>query len=136
MFFGEIGEQFYSAFFQRILREQYHQNQMPQFQLSSITPKEIAKGYTARFIHTEHMTFSYLDVKAGSTIAEHSHPNEQVCHIFEGTFQLTVNGEEIIFKPGTVITIPPNVKHAGLAITDCKLMDVFYPVRDDYKKLI
>jgi quercetin dioxygenase-like cupin family protein len=82
------------------------------------------------------MTFSYLDVKAGSLIAEHSHEHEQVCHILEGSFQLTINGELTLFEPGTVITIPPNAKHSGLSITDCKLIDVFCPVREDYKNLL
>lgn len=108
---------------------------MQKITLSDRTPKEIAPGYSARFIHTENMTFSHLDVKAGSTIAEHAHPHEQVCHIFEGKFQLSIDGEPIVFEPGMVIVIPSNVKHAGLALTDCKLMDVFYPVRDDYKSL-
>ena len=109
---------------------------MAQIELSFITPKEIAPGYFARFVHTNNMTFSHLEVKAGSVIAEHSHMHEQVCHNFEGTFLLTVDGEEITFKPGTVITIPPNVKHGGVAVTDCKLLDVFYPVREDYKNML
>lgn len=104
--------------------------------LTTIPPKEIAPGYFARFIHTDNMTFSHLDVKAGSTIAAHAHIHEQVCQILEGTFQLTINNEPVIFQPGTVITIPSNITHSGLAITDCKLIDVFYPVRTDYKNLL
>lgn len=108
---------------------------MQQINLQEITPKEIAPGYSARFIHTDNMTFSHLEVKAGSVIAEHSHPHEQVCHIYEGKFQLTIEGITVVFEPGTVIVIPSNAKHSGLALTDCKLMDVFYPVREDYKNL-
>lgn len=105
---------------------------MPLIELAGITPKEIVPGYEARFIHTANMTFSYLDVKAGAALKEHSHPHEQVAHVLEGEFELTLDGEPLRFGPGTVIVIPSHVKHAGLAITDCKLLDVFYPVRDDY----
>jgi quercetin dioxygenase-like cupin family protein len=108
---------------------------MPLVDLTSIAPKEIVPGYSARFIHTEHMTFSYLDVKAGSALKEHSHPHEQVAHVLEGTFQLTLAGEPIQFGPGEVIVIPSNVPHSGLAISDCKLLDVFSPVREDYRAL-
>ena len=108
---------------------------MPLIKLSSIEPKEIVAGYSARFIHTPNMTFSYLDVKAGAALPEHSHLHEQVAHVLEGEFQLTLDGEPLRFGPGTVIVIPSHVKHSGLAITDCKLLDVFNPVREDYRAL-
>ena len=92
-------------------------------------------GYSARFIHTERMTLSYLDVKAGAALQEHSHPHEQVSTVIEGEFRLTVDGEQIDFGPGSVIVIPSNTKHSGLALTDCKLLDVFTPVREDYRAL-
>ncbi len=108
---------------------------MPTIELATIQPKEIIAGYSARFVHTEGMTFSFLDVKAGAALPEHSHPHEQVAQVIEGEFELTVAGEPIRFGPGTVIVIPSNVRHSGLAITDCKLLDVFTPVRDDYRAL-
>jgi len=32
-----------------------------------------------------------------------------------------------------IVTIPSNVTHSGRAMTQCKLRDVFCPVREDYK---
>jgi len=81
------------------------------------------------------MTFSFIEVKAGESLPEHSHPHEQVSIIQEGIFQLTLNGEPIQFSAGELIIIPSYIKHSGLAITDCKLLDVFNPVREDYRKL-
>lgn len=108
---------------------------MPLIELASIAPKEISAGYAARFIHTSNMTFSYVDVKAGAFLPEHSHMHEQVTHVLEGEFQLTLAGEPIRFGTGQVIVIPPDAKHSGLAVTDCRLLDVFYPVREDYRAL-
>ena len=108
---------------------------MQRIELSSIEPIGLSMGYTARFIHTEKMTFSFLDVKAGSASPEHSHPQEQVAMLTEGEFELTIEGTPVRFGPGSVIVIPSNVRHSGLAITDCKLMDVFAPVREDFKAL-
>jgi len=108
---------------------------MPVIELASILPKTIVTGYDAKFVHTVGMTFSYLDVKAGASLPAHSHIHEQVSHVLEGRFQLTIEGEPIEFGPGIVVVIPSNAIHSGLAITDCKILDVFNPVREDYRKL-
>jgi quercetin dioxygenase-like cupin family protein len=53
---------------------------------------------------------------------------------YSGRFIHTVAGEPVILRPGAVLVIPSNVRHSGLAITDCKLMDIFNPVREDLRK--
>lgn len=108
---------------------------MPQIELSSLAPKETAPGFSARFVHTESMTLAYFDIKAGSASQEHAHVHEQVSQVLAGTFQLTVAGEPIVLHPGTVVVIPSNVPHSGLALTDCKLLDIFNPVRQDFLNL-
>lgn len=108
---------------------------MYQQEIAAVKPIELSPGYSARLIHTERMSFSFLDVKAGAASAEHAHPQEQVALLLEGEFELTIAGEKLRFGPGSLVVIPPNVRHSGLAITDCKLMDVFTPVREDFKAL-
>ena len=101
-------------------------------EIDTIERREILPGYTVRFVHTDSMTFAYWDVKAGSPLPEHSHHHEQVASVVEGTYELTVDGETKQLKAGEIAVIPSNVPHSGMAITDCKLMDVFCPVREDY----
>jgi quercetin dioxygenase-like cupin family protein len=103
--------------------------------LDEIKPVEMIPGYMARFIHTERMTLNFLEVKAGATVPEHAHPHEQVSAVTEGEFELTIEGKPVRIGPGMVVVIPSNARHSGLAITDCKLLDIFTPVREDYKKL-
>lgn len=34
--------------------------------------------------------------------------------------------------PGCVVVIPPHVKHAGRALTACRIIDVIYLMREDF----
>jgi len=101
--------------------------------LKENTEREIVPGYRARFVHSENMTLAYWDVDPGAALPEHSHPHEQIANVLEGQFELTVDGKSQILEPGTVAIIPSNVPHSGRAITACRLIDAFYPCRDDYK---
>jgi quercetin dioxygenase-like cupin family protein len=101
--------------------------------LDELSEREIVAGYRARFIHTEKLTLAYWTVEAGAALPEHSHPHEQIANVLVGEFELTVAGESRILVPGQIAVIPGDVTHGGRAITDCKLLDVFHPARDDYR---
>jgi quercetin dioxygenase-like cupin family protein len=79
------------------------------------------------------MTFALWEIDAGATLPEHAHHHEQVVHLYEGEFELTVEGQPVRATPGAVFAIPPNARHSGRALTACRIMDVFYPVREDYR---
>jgi quercetin dioxygenase-like cupin family protein len=106
---------------------------MPFIDTHALTEKEILPGFRGRSIHTGTMTFMYWTVDEGAVIPEHSHPHEQVAHVFAGKFELTVEGHTALLEPGKVAVIPPHVKHGGKAVTQCELLDVFHPEREDYK---
>ncbi len=94
--------------------------------------KEIIPGYFAQIIHGEHMTIVYWTVKADSPLPEHSHIHEQISNLIEGEFELTIDGETKILGAGDLAVIKSQSIHAGKAITDCKIIDIFYPRREDY----
>ena len=102
-------------------------------EISGITSKEILPGFVGRFIHSENMTFAYWDISESAALPVHSHPHEQVVNMLEGQFELTLDGKPHSLKAGDVLVIPSNVPHSGRAITDCRILDVFQPTRDDYR---
>jgi quercetin dioxygenase-like cupin family protein len=106
---------------------------MKKIELSAIPKKEIVKDFFARMVHTQNMTLSFVEVQAGGQLPEHAHIHEQVTHLIEGEFELILDGDPVHLLPGDLIVIPSSVKHSGRAIKTSKLMDVFNPVREDYK---
>ena len=102
---------------------------------SAIATKEIAPGYHSKLIHTAANTFNFIEVDAGSTVPMHSHPHEQCAFVLEGEFELTIDGIPHRLVPGLFAVIPPNVVHSGRALSNCRLLDIFSPVREDYKAL-
>lgn len=101
--------------------------------LTDLEQKEILPGLKVRFVHSEHMTVAYWEIDKGAELPLHSHPNEQIANVIEGQLELTVDGEVRTLSPGQVVVIPGGVEHAGKGVTDCRVIDIFYPVREDYK---
>ena len=101
--------------------------------LDDIEPKELMPGFFGRFIHSQGMTVAHWDIKAGSELPTHSHPQEMIINFMEGEFELTVDQETRTLRPGDIVVIPGEVPHAGKAITDCRIIDAWHPPRDDYR---
>jgi quercetin dioxygenase-like cupin family protein len=95
--------------------------------------REPVPGYRVRFVHSGNMTIAHWEIEAGSEMPEHSHAHEQVVNIVEGEFELLIAGEPRTIMPGTVVVIAPYVSHSGRALTFCRMIDAFYPVREDYR---
>ena len=101
--------------------------------ISDINAKQIIKGVFGQYIHGNQTTFGMVEVKEGSVIPLHHHPHEQITFILEGELEMTIGGETMTLKPGNFHVIHSNVPHSAGAHVDCKLIDVFSPVREDYK---
>ncbi len=106
---------------------------MPSFDLAEIQPREPMPGFLGKFVHSEFMTFVHWDIEEGAELPVHSHPHEQVANVIKGEFELTIDGETNLLKSGSIAVIPPNAVHSGKALTKCAIIDVFYPIREDYR---
>ncbi|MDB5016279.1 MAG: Cupin domain protein [Mucilaginibacter sp.] len=102
---------------------------------NDIVTKEIAPGFFSKLIHTAANTINFIEVKAGCSVPRHQHIHEQYSFVIEGKFEMTVNDIPQMLDTGLFAIIPSNAWHSGIAITDCKLIDIFNPAREDYKKL-
>jgi quercetin dioxygenase-like cupin family protein len=75
------------------------------------------------------MTFAHYEFDVGSSIHEHSHPQEEVYEIIEGELEITIGGVTQRLGPGYVGIVPPNTLHAVKAISRGRVIVVDYPLR-------
>lgn len=102
--------------------------------LASLPVKEIFGG-TIRgyYAHLDKMTVGEVVLQANTTVPMHNHPHEQVTYVIEGRFEFTVGTETRILEPGVAALIPGGVMHGGKTLTDCRVLDIFVPVREEYR---
>jgi quercetin dioxygenase-like cupin family protein len=98
--------------------------------------REIARGVTIRPLAGEHVMLNYVEFEPHSEVPGHSHPHEQLGLMIEGELDLWIADERRSLRPGDTYVIPGGVPHgartgAGRAL----VLDVFYPLREDYLKL-
>ncbi len=102
---------------------------------NDIEEKELVPGIFVRMVHMEGTTVMHVRIEKGAVLPEHHHPHEQVTNILDGDLEMTIGGETKLCKKGDIVTIPGNVPHSAVSHSGCYAIDVFQPVREDYKKL-
>lgn len=95
--------------------------------------KKLAPGITGYYAHGEKHSFGLVELKEGSSVPLHQHMNEQITYIIEGQLDMMIDGKPFSLTTGMYHVIPSNIPHSAIAATDCKLIDTFSPVREDYK---
>jgi quercetin dioxygenase-like cupin family protein len=102
--------------------------------LADIPARAILDGsIRGHYAHTEAMTIGEVHLDANTVVPMHEHPHEQLTYVMDGRFQFTVGDETTILEPGTLAIIPGGVRHGGTTLTACRVIDVFAPVREDYR---
>ena len=100
-------------------------------------PKEPLRPDLGRkLIATDRMMIAQVFLQKGALVAKHSHENEQLTWIVEGTLRLWLgeDGDEEMFDvaAGEVLHIPSQVPHRAEALEDTLDVDIFQPPRADW----
>ena len=101
--------------------------------IKDIPVKTLAPGIMGHYAHGENATFGFVELEKGSIVPLHHHVHEQITYILEGQLDMLIDGIECPMTAGMYHVIPSNVPHSAVAATNCKVIDVFGPVREDYK---
>ena len=106
---------------------------MPFIELTDSSYREIVPGFLAGIVHSEQMTVIHWKASKDAVLPEHSHIHEQIVNVIEGEFELDIAGESQLLSRGRVAVIPSGALHSGRALTECFIVDIFHPVREDYR---
>ncbi len=101
--------------------------------LDDLKKLPLAPGISARVISAETFTVAHVTIAKDAMLPEHQHHHEQVVNVIEGEMVLTVEGKTYRLTAGQSFLLPPNMPHSGMALSDCRIIDVFHPVREDFK---
>ena len=88
-----------------------------------------------RLITGTDLMIAHVYLAKGAIVPSHSHHNEQLTYILEGTLRFYLGEDEsevIDVRAGDVLTIPPHVVHRAEALEDTLDVDVFTPPREDW----
>ena len=103
------------------------------YRLNKMKAREFFPGFHGKMIHGEKSTMAYWSIDRDHSVPLHHHPHEQFVNMLEGTFRMIMDGKEYLLEAGDVLHIPSNIPHEGTAVTDCRILDVFTPVREAYR---
>jgi quercetin dioxygenase-like cupin family protein len=82
----------------------------------------------------EQMMLSLVEMQPHSVVEEHNHPHEQLGLLIEGTIEFFIGGQRQLLSAGQMWRIPGGVPHKAIAGPQgATALDVFHPIRDDYR---
>ena len=65
--------------------------------------------------------------------ARHSHPHDQLVYVIKGALRLDVGGHVFDVAAGDSFVVDGGVEHQASALEACEVLDVFTPIREDYR---
>jgi unsaturated pyranuronate lyase len=79
---------------------------------------------------------NWVTIEPHQQVPRHQHPHEQLGVMLEGALELTLGDETRLLRPGDAYTIPPDLPHSARTLDEgCVVLDVFTPVREDYRRM-
>jgi unsaturated pyranuronate lyase len=111
-------------------------NAEPQFvHFDDVKEFELTAGVVGRPLFGEGAMLNLIEFDPGSSVPLHSHEHEQLGLVLRGTQVLVVDGEEHPMGPMQGYVLPGGVEHSAYCGPEgATVLDVFRPVREDYRE--
>ncbi len=104
-------------------------------QYADVPMTELVPGCDSHLIFGERVLVSFLTMSANAVFPPHRHEAEQIMCVLEGYMDEIIEDKLYRVKAGDVIILPSNIEHGGVLYeVDCKVIDIFSPPREDFRK--
>lgn len=111
---------------------------MRHHRLSEVPEESVNSHFTRRFFTGERITMAFVKLDAGCVVPLHRHESEQFSYAISGALRFRIHdgrigGEELVLRAGELLEIPSNVPHEAWADEEFTGIDVFSPIRVDWR---
>jgi quercetin dioxygenase-like cupin family protein len=104
--------------------------------LSAIPPRRIWSGVLARLVQGADLTLAVVEIEPGKRVPEHSHVNEQLGFVIQGSVTFTIGDETQTVGPGGTWQIPASVPHhVDVGPDGAIVAEAYAPAREDWDGL-
>jgi quercetin dioxygenase-like cupin family protein len=101
-----------------------------------IVPQQIWAGVVGRSVHGAGATLSVLTLEPNIEVPEHSHVNEQMGVLLQGSVTFHIGAEHKQLAPGATWVIPAHVPHSvDVGADGASIIELFAPARADWAGL-
>ncbi len=105
--------------------------------MASLSGFEPAPGVTMRPLFGDGAMLNWIEMEPGAVVPLHSHPHEQLGYVVRGQITMTIDGVDYVMRPDDGYTLPGGLEHGAVAGPEgCLVIDVFAPVREDYRERV
>jgi quercetin dioxygenase-like cupin family protein len=108
---------------------------MTKINWDKVREEQVNPKMKRKFIHGEKVMIAKMEFEDGFTVPWHTHENEQITEVFEGTLRFWFDNDEknhIDLLPGDSIIIKGHRPHRALMIGKVVEIDTFSPPRQDW----
>ncbi len=110
---------------------------MAVLKFNEVPYEKVKEGLGRKIIHTDELMTVLIDFSNGpweEPEPPHSHPHQQTSYVAEGEIIFYCEGEpDQHLKAGDMFAVPSGLKHTVKLLTkNVRLVDSFYPVREDF----
>ncbi|MEX2446173.1 MAG: cupin domain-containing protein [Dehalococcoidia bacterium] len=101
--------------------------------LANTNPTAPFPGVNRRtLVSGDNLTFLRVELDAGASVPEHTHPHEQAGTVASGSVTLRIGDEEHEVTAGGSYLIPGDLPHVVTAIEPTVILECFSPVREEF----
>jgi quercetin dioxygenase-like cupin family protein len=103
--------------------------------IGQVRPIDIWDGVSARPIEGERLTMAFVELEPNARVPEHTHENEQVGIMLQGSGTFRIGNETMECRPGATWRILSNIPHSlDVGPEGAVVIDIFAPLRLDWRR--